>query len=166
MEKGIRNNVGKGRAAAGADSNLRRPEAGGETKGDGRGMVWRMSPYERGRELTPPEAVLATAPDAVTPSPGEGALGTWRFLRCDTSGHRAGSRGSGLRERALGQTASRWGVCESALKPRRPRAGRKGTSQGQNRTRETRPSGIAGGPREPWPWWNCEPTRQPKGPGW
>ena len=31
-------------------------------------------------------------------------------------------------------------------------------SQGQNRIREIRPSGIAGGPGETWPRWNCEPT--------
>ena len=162
----MRNNVGKGHAPAGADCNLRRPEAGGKTEGDGRGGVWRMSSYERGREATPPEAALDAALDPVTPGPGKGALGTWRLRLRDTSGHRAGSRVSDTQERALGQTASVLGVCESALEPRRPWRGPRGTSQGQNRTRENRPSGIVGGPQEPWPWWNCEPTRRPKGPGW
>lgn len=68
----MRNNVGKGHAAAGADSNLRRPEARGKTEGDGRGEVWRMSPYERGRESTAPEAARDAAPDSVTPGPGKG----------------------------------------------------------------------------------------------
>ena len=162
----MRNNVGKGHAAAGADSNLRRPEAGGKTEGDERGVVWRMSPYERRREPTPPEAALDAAPEPVTPGPGKGALGTWRLLRRDTTGHRAGSSGCDTQKRAVGQTAGGLGVCESALEPRRPWKGPEGTSQGQNRTRENRPSGIVGGPQEPWPWWNCEPTRRPKGPGW
>ena len=162
----MRNNVGKGHAAAGADCNLRRSEAGGKTEGDGRGVVWRMSPYERGREPTPPEAARDAALDPVTPGPGKGALGAWRLRRRDASGHRAGSRVSDTQERALRQTASARGVCESALEPRRPWRGPKGTSQGQNRTRENRPSGIVGGPQETWPWWNCEPTRRPKGPEW
>src|SRR5215470_15288416 len=38
--------------------------------------------------------------------------------------------------------------------------------QGQNRIREIRPSGIAGGPGETWPWLNGEPTPQPKGRSW
>src|SRR5262249_21150177 len=38
--------------------------------------------------------------------------------------------------------------------------------QGQNGIREIRPSGIAGGPGETWPWLNWEPTPQPKGRGW
>src|SRR5215831_7399847 len=39
-------------------------------------------------------------------------------------------------------------------------------SQGQNRNRESRPSGIVGGPRETSRWWKWEPTSQPKGRGW
>ena len=35
-----------------------------------------------------------------------------------------------------------------------------------NRTREIRPSGIIGGPRETWPWWKCDPIPQPKGREW
>jgi len=88
--KGVRNNVGKDHIAAGADRNLRRPEAGGKTEGGGRGVVWRMSPYERRRELTPPEAAQDAAPASVTPGPGEGALGAWRPLSRAASGHRAG----------------------------------------------------------------------------
>jgi hypothetical protein len=43
-----------------------------------------------------------------------------------------------------------WGVCERALKLHLSRKGLSGKSQGQNRHREIRPSGIAGGPEEPW----------------
>ena len=43
-----------------------------------------------------------------------------------------------------------WDVCESALKFRSFREGGPGQGQGQNRIRENRPSGIAGGPRETW----------------
>jgi hypothetical protein len=35
-----------------------------------------------------------------------------------------------------------------------------------NRTWEIRPYGIIGGPRETRSWRKCEPTLQPKGPGW
>src|SRR6266581_469316 len=35
-------------------------------------------------------------------------------------------------------------------------------NQDQIRTREIRSSGIAGGPRETWLRWNCEPTSQSK----
>jgi len=38
----------------------------------------------------------------------------------------------------------------------------RGESQGQNRNREIRPSGIVGGPRETWLWWDCEPVSQSK----
>jgi len=47
-------------------------------------------------------------------------------------------------------TTAERGVCEPALKPPRRWAGSRGTGQGPNRTREIRPSGIIGGPREPW----------------
>src|ERR1700694_5244935 len=39
-------------------------------------------------------------------------------------------------------------------------------AKASNRTRESRPSGIIGGPRKTWPWRNCEPTSQPKGRDW
>ena len=41
-----------------------------------------------------------------------------------------------------------WGVCERALKLHLSWKGLSGKSQGQNRNREIRPSGIAGGPEE------------------
>jgi hypothetical protein len=37
-----------------------------------------------------------------------------------------------------------------------------GESQGENRNREIRPSGIVGGPRETCLWWDCEPASQSK----
>ena len=43
------------------------------------------------------------------------------------------------------QTDGGRGGCEPALEPRRGREGLRRTSQGQNRTRENRPSGIVGG---------------------
>jgi len=35
-----------------------------------------------------------------------------------------------------------------------------------NRTREIRPSGIIGGPRKTWSWWNWDPTSQSKERDW
>jgi len=35
-----------------------------------------------------------------------------------------------------------------------------------NRTREIRPSGIIGGPRETWSRWKWDPISQPKGREW
>src|SRR3954452_15871684 len=58
------------------------------------------------------------------------------------------------------------GVCEPALKPRETGKAHGRKAKVSNRTREIRPSGIIGGPRETWLWWNCEPTSQPKGQGW
>jgi len=40
------------------------------------------------------------------------------------------------------------GVCERVLEPHLSRKGLSGKSQGENRNREIRPSGIAGGPEE------------------
>jgi hypothetical protein len=48
------------------------------------------------------------------------------------------------------QTSDRRGEYESAFKPPWLWEGSRRTSQGQNRTREIRPSGIAGGPMETW----------------
>ena len=48
------------------------------------------------------------------------------------------------------QTTTKRGVYEPAFKFPWLWAGSGGRSQGQNRTREIRPSGIVGGPRETW----------------
>ena len=49
LHKGRRDNVGKGHRPAGTGDNLQRPGAQGESRGAGRVVVWRMSPYERRR---------------------------------------------------------------------------------------------------------------------
>ena len=59
-----------------------------------------------------------------------------------------------------------WGVCKRALKLQASRKGLLGKSQGENRNREIRPSGIVGGPRETWSWWECDPASQSKERGW
>ena len=48
------------------------------------------------------------------------------------------------------QTKHRRGEYESAFEPPGVWEGSRRTSQGQNRTREIRPSGIVGGPMETW----------------
>ena len=76
LHKGRRDNVGKGHRPAGTGENLQRPRAQGASRGAGRGMVWRMSPYERRRGSNAPPGGLEAALARVTPAPGKGALGT------------------------------------------------------------------------------------------
>ena len=52
--------------------------------------------------------------------------------------------------RAGGITVHPRGVCERALNPREAREGPSGTAAAANRTRESRPSGMRGGPGETW----------------
>jgi hypothetical protein len=155
LHKGRRDNVGKGHRPTGTGDNLQRPGAQGESRGAGRGMVWRMSPYERRRGGNAPPGGLEVAPARVTPVPGKGALGT-RWPR--TSGtHQTQSwvtrglhRGEGAR-----QTPPRRGEgCASTAVSRaggRPALRNGVQSRGQNRTREIRPSGIEEGLQETWP---------------
>jgi hypothetical protein len=156
LHKESRDNVGKGPVAAGAGSNLQRPCTDGESGGGRRDGVRRMSLYERGRR-------------------GNALPGDLRGRLC-TSNARVEQRGSGhsvasclparpdaeLESRVFGwceakggsQLRSVRGVCEPALEPRRPKEDPSPTngvqSRGQNRTREIRPSGIAGGPVGTW----------------
>jgi hypothetical protein len=87
-------------------------------------------------------AVHAPAPK-VTLEAGEGTLGTWRFWTG------LGPRAEGYRvlprERASSQTTAVWGVLGVSRSVSDPVGRRRWESQGQNRTRETRPSGIVGG---------------------
>ena len=127
----------------------------GSTGGAGRGMVWRMSPYERRRGGNAPPGGLEAAPARVTPAPGKGALGT-RWPR-QSGTHQTQSwttrglhRGEGAR-----QTPPRRGEgCASTAVSRaggRPALRNGVQNRGQNRTREIRPSGIVEGLQETWP---------------
>ena len=83
----------------------------------------------------------------ITPPSGKGALGTWRVL--DSPGLRA--RVANPLKMGLGSQANHWRegcVYGPAFKLHLPWEGRESTSHGQNRTREIRPSGIAGGLEE------------------
>jgi len=127
----------------------------GQTGGAGREMVWRMSPYERRRGVTPLQAAFEAAPARVTPVPGKGALGTrWPqllgTLRTQPPGYagpavwrrgEANSTASGRRVRQH-RSFARWG---------KARPEKCVQSRGQNRTRESRPSGIVEGLQETWP---------------
>ena len=95
------------------------------------------------------EEARYVSPMEVTPTLGEGTLDTWRFR------HQRGGRTQSRRSADVCGGARLWvnhgyrGVCEPALKPRRTMGrphGRK--AKVSNRTREIRPSGIIGGPRE------------------
>jgi hypothetical protein len=133
------------------------PPEEAKARAGGRDLVWRMSPYERRRGGNSLRGGTRCRPWRGNSSKGQRG-----------SGHLAvpGSARTQRREnampskpgRAYGQTDDRRGVYVPALKPR-GRVGRPiEESQGQNRIRENRPSGIVGGPRETRPWWNCEPT--------
>ncbi len=69
-------------------------------------------------------------------------------------------------ERSRGQTAEVGAYAIQRLNPCQAGKAHGRKARASNRTQESRPSGIIGGPRETWPWWNCEPTSQPKGRGW
>src|SRR5271169_1726283 len=69
-------------------------------------------------------------------------------------------------ERGYGQTAEVGANANQRLNPRHAGKAHGRKARASNRTREIRPSGIIGGPRETWPWWKCEPTSQPKGRVW
>ena len=75
LRQECRDNVGKDHPSAGTGDNLQRPRARGRTIGQRRRMVWRMSPYERGRRSNVLRGVYARHPGLV---PGKGALGTRR----------------------------------------------------------------------------------------
>ncbi len=93
--------------------------------------------------------MLEISPPEVTPEAGKGALGTWRF--------RAGLRHSAGITIALnvgtifaGKPSVGGVYMSQHLSLPATWEGREGISQGQNRTREIRPSGIVGGPMETW----------------
>ena len=110
-----------------------------------------MSPYERRRRGN----ALPSVPreDAPTQRSGKGALGTRRFRDpLQPEGNAALGR-HGTRDQGGEQTGRVWSGCVSPLKLRRD-TGRPSPDEwwcrGQNRTREMRPSGIAGGLGETW----------------
>jgi hypothetical protein len=58
LRRECRDNVGKDHPPAETGDNLQRPRARGKTIGRRRWMVWRMSPYERGRRSNGLRGVL------------------------------------------------------------------------------------------------------------
>lgn len=75
LHKGRRDNVGKGHPPAGTGDNLQRPCAQRETGGAGRGMVWRMSPYERRRGGNAPPGGFRGRPSADNARSGQRGSG-------------------------------------------------------------------------------------------
>src|SRR6516165_467002 len=92
------------------------------------------------------------SPWEVTPTVGLWVLGGFHVSvggRLDKTGAVAG-RCPG--DEAAGKPR-RQGVCEPALEPWRRGKGLWRKVKTSNRTGEIPPSGIIGGPPEPWPWW-------------
>jgi hypothetical protein len=96
------------------------------------------------------DGVRYTPLPTVTPAAGEGTLGTWRFWA--GLGHRAEDHRVLQSERASSQTTAVWGVLGVSRSVSYPVGRRRWESQGQNRTREIRPSGIVGGLAGTWLW--------------
>src|SRR5262245_23184802 len=90
---------------------------------------------------------------------GKGTLGTWRTQSRDSTDPRSVNQPT---KQTVGVAECMWTehLNSAAIGKVCVRC------QGQNGIREIRPSGIAGGPGETWPWLNWEPTPQPKGRGW
>lgn len=91
----------------------------------------------------PADATPGVAPLKVTPTAGEGALGTWRA--CGSLGLRAEISYGINRSRLSGKPGWSGAYMRQHLSFLQPREGPERRCQGQNRTREIRPSGIVGG---------------------
>jgi len=142
-----RDNVGKGHLPAGTGNNLQRPHPiRREPKWAGRDLVWRMSPYERRREgnASPERGKRArSAGNASVAQRGSGHLavpGGARAQIRDNSSPRSGDEPTSKPTTRGVYVDQRLSLLVGG------KAGRE--SQGQNRTREIRPSGIVGGPGE------------------
>jgi len=97
------------------------------------------------------------------------AKGLWTlggFIVSAVAGLRAGTKPTHEMERGCGQTTEAGAYANQRFNSAEVGKAHGGQAKVSNRTWEIRPSGIIGGPRETWPWWNCEPTSQPKGRGW
>jgi hypothetical protein len=139
-----RDNVGKDRTPAGADSKLQRPSwirHKAETRR--RRAVWHMSPYERRRRGNARRSGGTHHSKAGNTEPGQRGS---RHLAVPgdvrTQNRNASSREAGTN---LQVNHSRGANASQRLNLLRTREGLQDNSQGQNRTREIRPSGIAGG---------------------
>jgi hypothetical protein len=102
----------------------------------------RVTPFEMAHEAIPAE---------VTPRQGEGALGTWRSWKEATTGHRA--ENCRILELRTSPKANRGreGCIWASIQASSTQGRLSEESQGQNRTRESRPSRIVGGPGETRP---------------
>ncbi len=160
-----RDNVGKDHLPAGAGSNLQRPHPiRRESKRAGRVLVRRMSPYERRRrsnvfrEWARPAHSRGNA-NAV--QRGSGHLAVPGRNRTQIRGQRNLEAGTSPRVNRGREGCMRASALASSIPGRLVEE-----SQGQNRTREIRPSGIAGGPGETWPMVDgYDSTSVPKGAG-
>ncbi len=141
----------QGRAAICED-----PAYNGTTGGAGRAMVWRMSPYERRRRGNALPGGLRGCPDGGNSPAGQRGSGhsvatvTEAQPDAELDILRPGFRGEGAKqtprcrgERCARTVASRHGGRLALINGVQ--------SRGQNRTREIRPSGIAGRLQETWP---------------
>jgi hypothetical protein len=152
--KGSSDNVGKGHLSAAGRLPLQRPGDRGKTEGTRREVVWRMSPYERRRRGNALPGGLQGHPGekcAGQRGSGYSAAGVWPFV----TGLRSGAWRKAAVRRGPEQTSSNGEGCESTLESPGD-GGRLGPdkcvqSRDQNRTREIRPSGIAGRLKETWP---------------
>ena len=111
-------------------------------------MVRRMSPYERRRRGNARRSGGTHRSRAGNTTPGQrdsGHLAVPSDIRTPSRNTSSCEAGTTLQaNRSRGAHASR------RLNLSRNREGLRTISQGQNRTRESRPSGIAGGSWEPW----------------
>jgi hypothetical protein len=146
---------GRAISQQGLATTCKDPAHNGHTGGAGRGMVWRMSPYERRRGGNAPPGGFRGRPGAGNARPGQRG-----------SGHSVVTRSRHAPDTELGYAAPaswRRGDANLTASGRRVRQHRSfapwgkarpekwAQSRGQNRTREIRPSGIVEGLQETWP---------------
>jgi hypothetical protein len=76
-----------------------------------------MSPYERGRGVTPSEEVVHISPNGGSTEVGQRGSGPWRSLVCLTAGLIKPARRHDRRGEAAGKLGWRGGVYGAAFKP-------------------------------------------------
>jgi hypothetical protein len=145
-----RDNVGKDHLPAGAGSNLQRPgPIRREPIRTGRVMVRRMSPYERrrrGNALRERARLAHDRGNAEVVQRGSGHLAVPDAPRTQCRDQRGLEDGTSPQVNQVREGCMRASALASSHRERLAEE-----SQGQNRTREIRLSGIAGGPGETWP---------------
>jgi hypothetical protein len=159
--------ITSGRAISqqGLATTCKDPARNGRTGGAGRGMVWRMSPYERRRGGNALPGGSRGRPSAGNTRPGQRGsghsvattMGTQPDAELEFCEACVVAKG---RRKLHGVGAKSAPALQFRVVGGRPALRNVVESRGQNRIREIRPSGIVGGRWETWPCKGARPERE------